>query len=356
MIIRFLKAGNGDAILMSFKENDINRNILIDSGVSSTYYSSSTNEFGDLKTEIDNIKKRDEVLDLVILSHIDNDHICGLIEWFRRDMDAYMLIKNVWFNSGKTIAQFLKKPENIDLDVELKIFTDPKTGVNEGIEFEDYLLEKKIWDQQIVKQGQSVEYFGIKIEVLSPDKNQLNRLLKEYKRVTSDDAYTAAKEKDWNRNIKDFIEEENKTDFKFKQDTSVKNGSSISFIITVGKCSFLFLGDSHPKGIVKYLQKLKYSKDEPLNVDLIKVAHHGSKSNTNKELLEIVRSTNYYISTDGSEHNHPNKRTLARILQSNPDAVFHFNYEHIRDQLFSKQDREDFTIKARVTTQMEFEL
>lgn len=355
MKIKFLKAGNGDAMLLSFKENDANRNILIDSGTTSTYYSSSTNSYGELKTEIDNIKKKHDVIDLLVLSHIDNDHICGLIEWFRRDEEAYKFIKNVWFNSGKTIAQFLNEPENKDLDVELKIFTDPKTGVKEGIEFENYLLEKKIWNKQIIHQGQSVEDFGVKIEVLSPDKEQLKRLLKEYKKVTGDEAYTAAKEKDWYRDIKDFIEEESKTDFKFQQDTSVKNGSSISFILTVKKRKFLFLGDSHPKGIVKYLESLGYSKEKQLKVDLFKVAHHGSKSNTNKELMEMVKSDNYFISTDGSEHNHPNKRTLARIIQSNPDAIFHFNYEHIREELFSKQDRKDFTIKARVTPEIDFE-
>lgn len=356
MRIKFLKAGNGDATLLSFKEHNCARNILIDSGTGSTYYESSKNRFGELKSEIDNIKGKNEVIDLLVLSHIDNDHICGLIEWFRRDEDAHLLIKNVWFNSGKTIAQFLQEPENKDLDVELRIFSDPKTGVGEGIEFENYLLEKKIWNKQIIRQGQSVKDFGIEIEVLSPDEEQLKKLLKEYKKVTGDTAYTAAKEKDWGRDIKDFIEEEKKAAFNFQQDTSVKNGSSISFILTINKYKFLFLGDAQPKGIVRHLEKLGYSKENPLNVDLFKVAHHGSKSNTNSELLEMVRSTNYSISTDGSEHNHPNKRTLARILKSNPDAIFHFNYEHIRDAVFSAQDRLDFKIQSRVTPELNFAL
>lgn len=114
------------------------------------------------------------------------------------------------------------------------------------------------------------------------------------------------------------------------------------------------MADSHPKGIVKQLKTLGFSKDKPLEVEVMKVSHHGSKANTNKELLEIVKTENYIISTDSSGHNHPNKRTLARILNVNPNAIFHFNYEHARNEVFSTQDRQDFLIKARITKELDF--
>jgi len=356
MKIKFLKALNGDSILLSFKDGDKDRNILIDSGNGHAYYNRSTNTDGDLKLEIDSIKNKKEFIDLLILTHIDNDHICGLIEWFRRDKEAYKLIKNIWFNSGKSIAKHLNEPENIDLNVELDIFTDPKTGVNEAIEFENFLEGKGIWNKKIVLQGVDINKHGIKIQVLSPEESQLRRLLKEYKKATGDHTYTAPKEKDWNRNIKSFIEEENQNTFTFEQDASVKNGSSISFILTFKEKNFLFLGDSHPKGIVEYLKKLGASKENPIQVELFKVSHHGSKGNTNKELLDIIKADNYFISTDSTGHNHPNKRTLARIINANPNATFHFNYEHVRNEVFSIQDRIDFTINARVTPELNFDL
>src|SRR5690606_11896502 len=159
---------------------------------------------------------------------------------------------------------------------------------------------------------------------------------------------------DRNKNIKDFIEEENRPDFKFDQDNSVKNGSSISFILTLNEKHFLFLADSYPKNIVTQLKTLGYNKDEPLKVEVMKVSHHGSKANTNKELLEIVRTENYIISTDSSGHNHPNKRTLARILNVNPNAIFHFNYEHVRNTIFTDKDRKDYPFKAKVTKELEY--
>jgi beta-lactamase superfamily II metal-dependent hydrolase len=117
---------------------------------------------------------------------------------------------------------------------------------------------------------------------------------------------------------------------------------------------FLFLADSHPKDIVLQLNKLGYCKCKPLEVEVMKIAHHGSKANTNKELLEIVKTENYFISTDSSGHNHPNKRTLARIINANPNAIFHFNYDHVRNDIFNTQDRQDFQIKARVTKELDF--
>ncbi|WP_185249590.1 ComEC/Rec2 family competence protein [Chryseobacterium bernardetii] len=354
MKIKFLQAGNGDSFLISFLENDKMRNILVDGGIKQTYYSSSTNVNGELYLEIDAIRKRGESIDLLILTHIDNDHICGLLKWFELDNKAHELVKNVWFNSGKLIATYLNEPENEDLRVGLKIFSDSQTGVHEAIEYENYLIEKGIWDKKIIIQGQELEECGIKIQILSPNEAQLKRLLNEYKEKTGDPAYTAGKEKDWDKNLKDFIEEENRYDYKFNQDTSVKNGSSISFILTLDNKRFLFLADSHPKGIVKQLKTFGYSKDNPLEVEVMKVSHHGSKANTNKELLEIIKTENYIISTDSSGHNHPNKRTLARILNVNPNAVFHFNYEHVRNEVFSAQDRQDFQIKARITKELDF--
>ncbi len=341
MKIKVLKAFNGDSILLSFKDGEIDRNILIDGGVEGTYCDSENNS-GELKVEIDNIKNRGEIIDLLILTHIDNDHICGLLKWFEMDKDASKFIKNVWFNSGKRIAEYLKEPENSDLSVGLKIFKNHDTGVNEAIDFEEYLHKNKLWDGKIVIQGQELKEHGINMHVLSPDEAQLKKLLKEYKKVTGDRAYTAAKEKDWDINIKDFILEEDKPGFNFVQDSSVKNGSSISFILSIKGKSYLFLGDSHPKGIANYLKSLGHSKEKPLKVELFKVSHHGSKSNTNIELLEIIKADNYIISTDSSGHNHPNKRTLARIMKENPKATFHFNYKNVKESVFSKQDFLDY--------------
>ncbi|ASV32331.1 MULTISPECIES: ComEC/Rec2 family competence protein [Maribacter] len=343
MIIKFLEAHKGDSILISHQDDEgTSRNILIDGGMSSTYFNSSYNQYGQLHLEIEKIKKRKEKIDLLILSHIDNDHIEGLLKWFSTDAKAYNLVGQVWFNSGKSIAQFFKKEENNDLRLNLKVPNTTYTGVAEAIEFEDYLLKHKIWDKKIIRQGDEFALFGVQLKILSPDNSQLKKLVGEYNKKTGDPVYTSGKKEDWAKNLKDIIQKETLDSFRFKQDTSVKNGSSITVLLTYAEKNFLFLADSHPDRVLKSLQELGYSKEKPIPVELFQISHHGSKSNMHKELLEVVKTNKYVISTDSSSHGHPHKATLARIISVNPQAVIYFNYENVKKSIFTEQDLNDF--------------
>ena len=64
-----------------------------------------------------------------------------------------------------------------------------------------------------------------------------------------------------------------------------------------------------------------------LSLDAVKVAHHGSKHNTNKELLESLESPSYLISTNGDQFKHPDKECLARIIKFGKPRQIYFNYE-----------------------------
>lgn len=342
MKIKFLKAANGDCFLISFQdENQVHRNILIDGGVMETYFDSANNRDGELKIEIEKIKNDNEKIDLLILTHIDNDHILGLLKWFEMDGAAFKLIENVWFNSGKLIAEYLKEPENSDLNLNLKIFKTAETGAREAVEFEKYLLNHKIWNRKIVSIGTELSMNGLYINVLSPNEEQLRKLLKEYKNKTGAAAYTAGTSKDWNFSLKELISDE-ELNYKMPKDYSIKNHSSITFILTINNKRFLFLADAPSDKIANTLIDLGYNKKNPLCVEFMKVSHHGSKNNTCNKLLEIVKTNHYLISTDSSGYGHPNKRTLARILMINPNAIFHFNYEHVKEVVIKQQDFKDF--------------
>ncbi|MDT0677320.1 ComEC/Rec2 family competence protein [Autumnicola musiva] len=342
MKIKFLKAGNGDSIWISYTDEEGNsRNILIDGGVSETYFDPKLNRYGDLYTTIQEIKSRKEKIDLLILSHIDNDHIEGLLQWFEMDEQAHMLVEKVWFNSGKAIAGFYKEEMNDGLKFYLRK-KSVETGVPEALIFEDYLLKHKLWDKKLVVQGDTLDLGGCVIKVLTPTHDQLKKLLKEYKNKTKDPIYTGAKISDWSLDLKKLILAEERPDFKFRQDNSVKNGSSISCIIEYKERKFLFLADSHPKAVIKALIGEGYTKTNPLKVDFFQIAHHGSKANNNRKLLEIVRTNNYVISTDSSTHHHPHKSLLGRIIAVNQSATLHFNYDRVRKGVFTKNDFEDY--------------
>lgn len=344
MNIRFLQANNGDSILLSFTDDDgVKRNILIDGGMPQSYYNSSYNIYGDLYNTIEELKVNEEVIDLLVLTHIDEDHIGGILNWFSMDKEAFKMIKKVWFNSGTEIANYFNEKENEDLNLLWDTFETNETSVRQGKKFEKYIIENSLWDKAIVKCGTIENFNGIDIKVLSPNDLLLEKLLKEHKNPRHK-YFTDDSENDWGTDIAALIAEEDLSSFKFEKDTSVTNGSSIAFLLSFNNRNFLFLGDSHPHVIIDSLKLLDegYSKENPIKVELLKISHHGSSKNTNKELLEVIETDNYVISTSSEFHNHPNKRTIARIIKRNPNATIYFNYDEVRGKIFSKQDYIDF--------------
>ncbi|MUP39850.1 MBL fold metallo-hydrolase [Labilibaculum euxinus] len=356
MKIKFLKASKGDCFLISFQdENNVNRNILIDGGVNETYFDSVNNRDGELKYEIERIRKDKEKVDLLILTHIDNDHILGLLNWFKTDSEAYKLIGNVWFNSGRLISDTFKLPSNEDLDREFKIFKNTDTGVSEAIDFEKYLLDNQIWERKLIRKGMTFSELGVKIEILTPEKKQLKRLLKEYRKKLGENVYTAGHIKDWDESFMSLIQSETPKEIYKKQDYRAANCSSITFILTIQGKKFLFLADGNAIKIANALKEKGYSKQNPIHVEFMKVSHHGSRNNTCKKLLDIIKTDNYLMSTDSTSHGRPNKLSLARILSNNPNAVFHFNYDHVKRAVISKQDFKDFKfLKAFVTKEFPY--
>lgn len=338
MNIKFLKAFNGDSILISFLENEIPRNILIDGGIGDTYKTTS-NVKGDLHEVIKKIREDKQFIDLLVLTHFDDDHIGGILRWLNKDKEAVSLIKKVWFNSGKEIAKKFTSEENKDLDIEIAEETgDFHTSPKQGIKFEKYLRDNNLWEGKIIEQGLKCDLFGLKFKILSPNNDKLDKLLRLYEKQK--DYFTSGGEYDFETSLKDFIDEESQPGFKFQEDTSVANGSSIAFIIEYGKKNFLFLADAHPSVVIEGLNKFDYNKDNPINAELLKVSHHGSMYNTSKELLEIVKTNNYVISSNATKHGLPNKRTIARVIHNNPNAFIYFNYD-LKDSIFSAQDWKD---------------
>jgi beta-lactamase superfamily II metal-dependent hydrolase len=340
MKIKFLKADNGDSILLSFNDaTEVNRNILIDGGMPKTYFGSG--KHGDLYDTVELIKTKGEKIDLLILTHIDGDHIGGLKKWFEKDKDAFDIIEKVWFNSGRSIAKYFEEVENKELIEELEIFKTLETSVPQAIVFEDYIEQFNVWDKSIVKGGETVNQNGVEIKLLSPNNKALKKLLKEYKKPKYN-YQTSGASTDWKTSIKDFIEEENQASYKFKEDGSIANGSSIAFLLTFESKNYLFLGDAHPSIIINSLKGMNCTKDNPIPVEFLKVSHHGSCKNTNQELLELIKTDNYIISSNSEIHGLPNKRTIARIINHNPNATFHFNYEYVKSNILNSKDFADF--------------
>ena len=92
-------------------------------------------------------------------------------------------------------------------------------------------------------------------------------------------------------------------------DTSDLNNTSIVLRLDFGENSFLFTGDATNKTEEKIL-------DQDIEVDVLKVGHHGSKYSTTDDFLEKVNPKYAVISVAKyNSYHHPNDETLEKLEQ-----------------------------------------
>ena len=94
------------------------------------------------------------------------------------------------------------------------------------------------------------------------------------------------------------------------------NEQSMILYGQVGAFSMLFTGDMGTETERIFLNSLAESDDKQLiqEIDLLKVAHHGSSGSTSEEFLDVVRPKVAVISCGGNnQYGHPHKETLERL-------------------------------------------
>lgn len=341
MKVTFLKAFNGDSIWISSDIDGKPVNILIDGGTSTTYSfkdkKDGKEKAGDLKLLIENIKAKNERLDLVVLTHIDDDHIDGFLKWFSRDKNAVAYIKELWFNSGRTIKKYLN---NINIQEDNLKFNEVSTltSVPQGVDFENLVKDQGVWKEEVIKFGDKFLWNDILFEILTPNSDNLKSLLERWDEKDTESTRDTSRKLNNKKSFNELLENDS-----FEEDVNAFNGSSITFILTYNNKKFLFLGDSHPSDVVSGLEKLGFNKNnKKLDVELVKLSHHGSQKNTSTELLDLIKTDKYVISTNGEKHGHPDKITIARILKSNPKAVICLNYPVLFKDILIEQDILDY--------------
>ncbi|CAM3002159.1 ComEC/Rec2 family competence protein [Vibrio rarus] len=332
--VDFLKAEHGDCIHISFwDEAGVHRNILIDGGPSSTYLQRSDKkkkkktEDGPLKVLTDAVDQ----IDLLVVTHIDDDHIGGILKWFSKDQQVASKVKKVWFNSPKQIIKHVENNTVVNDDTFVCQSEGTKTSSGQGKTLEELLSDLDITHNGYVTNGYKEDFHGLEIHVLTPFSNTLSALLDLW--VTEQPDLCTATNIDHKSSIKQLLNKDH-----FVEDKKVQNLSSISFVVTFEDRKFLFLADAGPTDVTKALSLLGYDKDNKINVEFIKISHHGSKKSTSRTLLESVETSKYIISTNGKYHGHPDKTCLARIIDCNNAAQIYFNYPEFVNTIFSEVD------------------
>jgi hypothetical protein len=338
------RARKGDCLILHYGSKKDPGLGLIDGGPTQVYGPQ-------LKPRLEQIRKARKLgpddqlpVDFLMVSHIDDDHINGVLELTKELLEAQaahrplpLKIKGVWHNTFDDIignspkeltaavtAQFGAASLSGEPDVE---GLDPDAAkvlasVGQGFRLRDDVRGLKLrinpdFNGGLViakKKAKSVDLGkGLKFTIIGPMHDEVAALQKDH------DTFLKKKEKATAGLLAAFT------------DTSVANLSSLVVLAEVGKKRILFTGDARGDKVLAGLElagALKSDGKSTMHIDVFKVPHHGSDRNADPVLFRRVTADHYVFSGNG-EHGNPERETLQMLLDErgeDDDFTIHLTY------------------------------
>ena len=291
--IEILQAYHGDAFIIHASKGEHYGVIVIDGGPDQS------------RIKVLRRLERLDKIDLMVLTHYDSDHISGLNTFLEQQTDPDKFnVKEIWANCAREID--IKVGNNVSYE-----------QANKMARILSALNAKKkgsvAWNERIAIGYERDLGFAF-IKVIGPEPDIFDKRQEKYEETITNNASL-------NRVVGDAsipleaLSHKKKRKPSASHESELANMASIAFVIECDGLKALMLGDSYPDAIEKELRK-QYSEENPLSLDVVKLAHHGSRNNISNSLLDIIDCQDYIISTNGGVGNskHPDRETLANIL------------------------------------------
>jgi len=362
--IEMLPAAHGDSLWITYGSPDDVRNILIDGGMRYTYKY--------LRDRILALPAEHRRLELLIITHVDADHIEGCIRLLQ-DKKLGLDIREIWFN-GQPQLDALPDPIADQLG--------PQQGEFLGALIRQYedRVGRPVWNTSFDGKAVMVpvsgdliskDFAGLKLTIVSPGLDQLFELKNEWDTVIEDAGFEPGdidealrrlaertdlaapdvlggeeepdeSEFDQASEAGDFLDVLGESTAEFGSDSSPANGSSIAVIAEWQGKRYLLSGDAYAPvmaaSLNRWLAQASLAAGSPvktLELELFKLPHHGSVSNISEELLSLIKCRRFLFSTSGKIFGHPHDRTIKLILENRRGRTkpqLFFNYRSGRTE------------------------
>lgn len=266
LVVHYIDVGQGDCIYIAFPDGT---DMLIDCGSEKGRKEYETSAISDLKE-----LNPDGKIDRVMATHSDTDHISYLDEVLSEFQVGNVYMPNIRSNNlDKSVKIGGRDVKVGDLDAgKLKKFTDKDT-----IDTERY-----------------TEFF---IAALSEPNCNITLNIGKYEIRGQDYTFTfyCLSQEEWDRR-------------------HLNNGEQINAVSPIGILEYagrrlVFTGDSNESNEEYYCETYPY-----VDCDVLKVAHHGSRTSSSEEFLKHVKCEYAVISVgDGNSYGHPEQEALDRL-------------------------------------------
>ena len=352
------RARKGDCLLLHYGKKTDPGLIMIDGGPSSVYAPHLKPRLKEIRTARGLQDDESLTVDLLMISHVDDDHIRGILDLTKEEIEALdaqePLMLNVldfWHNTFSEIidhtpdellatftAQFgqaavrggAMSDEAIEaVEVESKAHPEivqsglaviasiaqgfrlrqdaRKLGYEPNVEFAGKLVMAKTG-------GDPIDFGkGLTLTVIGPMKPELIELHDDHIKWLED------------------LEAEGKSPpaaLAAYVDESVPNLASIVVLAEVNNKRILLTGDARGDKILEGLELVGLvNAGGKLKVDVMKVPHHGSDNNLDDDFFERVTAKHYVFSGNG-EHGNPERASLEMLFRArgSDPFVIHLTY------------------------------
>jgi hypothetical protein len=312
--IEMLPAREGDCLWITYGDETRKRHVLIDGGRKATGK--------EVRKKIAALPPDERRLELVVATHVDRDHIEGLLELAEARFDG-VEIGDIWFNGYTHLVNGFVP-----------------MGAAQGERFGDALMEHDLpWNEAFqrkrvaVANGEPIQLpelpGGLKLTLLSPTPEKLD----EMRPVWEDEVRIAGMkaglppEQAVPRGFTSMgtIDVDTLAASAFQDDHTEPNGTSIALLAEFAGKRILLSADAHGDVLTASIRTL--ADGGKLKLDAFKIAHHGSAHNLSREMLELIDCKRFLISTNGSYFNHPDTSAMSRIVRfggEQPQLVFNY--------------------------------
>lgn len=322
-----LAAGHGDCLWIDYGDPDTPTRILVDAGTSGT--------FPRIKAALDNVRCRIASHELMLVTHIDADHIAGALKVVESSVLASQF-KEFWFNGRDHLTQAANlQPLGAVQGERLTKALQKMSGRWNTAFGGGPIMMPPAGTPPAKKVG------AASVTILGPRPAELAALLhvwkQEIRAAGLKAKVAAAKPKQIRPGWQSFgVTNVNKlANEVVATDTSPANGSSISTLIEFEDVRLLLGADAHPGTLLDGIRRL--SPRSPLKVDVWKLPHHGSAANITDDLLAAVDVKTVVFSSNGAYFSHPDKIAVARVIRRYQPTGVHlvFNYRTKHNQLWA---------------------
>lgn len=340
-----MRARKGDCLMLHYGTRDGPNLILIDGGPSNVYKPHLKKRLGQIHKALGLGSNDSLPIDVLMVSHVDDDHIKGILDLTRELRDQKQArdpllvhIESLWHNSfddllkttpeelsaeagfgAAALAGKIEAGDHEKLDVAKVLASIPQgRDLRLDAEFLEWKLNLQFDGKLIMATGKPRPVKldgGLKFTVVGPLKPDIEKLQKEHDKWLHNSKKTGGS---GTAALAAFV------------DKSIPNLSSLVLLAEVQGKRMLLTGDARGDKIIEGLELVKLLPSgarSKMHVDILKVPHHGSSNNVEVSFFERVPADHYVFSGNG-EHGNPERETLEMLFAARADEPFvmHFTY------------------------------